>query len=337
MRDVNRRDLLAGAATVSAGAIAVGYAGMTPAHAEAPQVGKPAPSFYRYKVGDFEVSVVADGVIKLKLPPTFVSNVKTEDVQAALKSNFLDTETFNNTYTPIVVNTGKNLVVIDTGFGAANREQVKGSAGNFLTNLAAAGIDPNAVDTVIISHYHGDHVNGLLGADNTAPAFPNAVIRVPGQEHKYWMDDGEMSKASGNARLEGLFKNNRRIFGNAEIAKRLQPYEAGKEIVSGITAVATNGHSLGHHSQVVSSGGKSVFVQGDVTHVPYLFARNPGWHLMFDQDPQAAEATRRKVYDMLAAERMMVQGFHYPFPAVAYIEKTPTGYREHYALWSTTL
>ncbi len=147
-------------------------------------------------------------------------------------------------------------------------------------------------------------------------AFPNAAIKVPAQEQKYWMDDGEMSKMSGNQRMEGLFKNNRRIFGNAEIAKRVQPYEAGKEIVPGITAVATNGHSLGHTSQVVSSGGKSLFVQGDVTHVPYLFARNPGWHLMFDQDPQAAEATRRKVYDMLAAERMMVQGFHYPFPGV---------------------
>jgi glyoxylase-like metal-dependent hydrolase (beta-lactamase superfamily II) len=335
MINLTRRKLLAGAATVSAAAVG-GVSNIAPVHAEAPPIGKQAPSFYRYKVGDFEVSVVADGVIRVKWPANFVTNAKPEDVQAQLKASFVDTEFFNNTYTPIVVNTGKNLVVIDTGFGEGNREQVKGTAGNFLTNLAAAGIDPKLIDTVIISHYHGDHVNGLLRADNS-PAFPNAVIRVPGQEHKYWMDDGEMSKASGNERLAGLFKNNRRIFGNAEIAKRLQPYEAGKEIVSGITAVATNGHSLGHHSQVVSSGNKSLFVQGDVTHVPYLFARNPGWHLMFDQDPQMAEATRRKVYDMLAADKMMVQGFHYPFPGHAYIEKTPTGYREHYALWSTTL
>lgn len=335
MTNITRRGLLSGAATVSA-AVALGeVSGLTPALAEAPQVGKQAPNFYRYKVGDFEVSVVADGVVRFKLPPNFVSNAKPEEVQAQLKASFVDPETFNNTYTPIVVNTGKNLIVIDTGFGEGNREQVKGSAGNFLANLAAAGIDPKAVDTVIISHYHGDHVNGLLAADNS-PAFPNAAIRVPGQEHKYWMDDGEMSKQSSD-RMVGLFKNNRRIFTNPEIAKRLQPYESDKEIVPGITAVATNGHSLGHHSQIVSSGNKSVFVQGDVTHVPYLFARNPGWHLAFDQDPQMAEATRRKVYDMLAAERMMVQGFHYPFPAVAFIEKTPTGYRENYALWSTTL
>jgi glyoxylase-like metal-dependent hydrolase (beta-lactamase superfamily II) len=336
MMDVTRRNLLSGAATVSVATMMGGFTWTRIAHAEAPMAGKQAPSFYRYKVGDFEVSVVADGVIKLKLPPTFVSNAKPEDVKAALAANFLDTEIFNNTYTPIVVNTGKNLVVIDTGFGEAGIETTKGTAGNFLNNLAAAGIDPKAVDTVIISHFHGDHVNGLLRKDNS-PSFPNAVIRVPAKEHKYWMDDGEMSKVAGNARMEGLFKNNRRIFGNAEIAKRVQPYEPGKEIVGGITAVETNGHSFGHNSQVISSGNKSLFVQGDVTHVPYLFARNPGWHLMFDQDPQAAEATRRKVYDMLAAEKMMVQGFHYPFPAVAYIEKTPTGYREHMLQWSTTL
>jgi glyoxylase-like metal-dependent hydrolase (beta-lactamase superfamily II) len=336
MMNTTRRNLLSGAATVTLATVMGEFSWTRVAYAEAPMAGKQAPSFYRYKVGDFEVSVVADGVIKLKLPPTFVSNVKPEDVKAALAANFLDTEIFNNTYTPIVVNTGKNLVVIDTGFGEAGIETTKGTAGNFLNNLAAAGIDPKAVDTVIISHFHGDHVNGLLRKDASV-SFPNAAIKVPAQEHKYWMDDGEMSKATGNQRMEGLFKTNRRIFGNPEIAKRVQPYEAGKEIVPGITAVATNGHSVGHHSQIVSSGGKSLFVQGDVTHVPYLFARNPGWHLMFDQDPQAAEATRRKVYDMLAAEKMMVQGFHYPFPAVAYIEKTPTGYREHMVQWSSTL
>ena len=335
MKELTRRNVLASAATVSVAAALSELSLVTGARAGAPQIGKQAAGFYRYKLGDFEVSVVADGVVRLKLPPAFVTNVKTEDVQAALKANFLDTEMFNNTYTPIVVNTGKNLVVIETGLGEGNREQTKGTAGNFLTNLAAAGIDPNAVDTVIISHYHSDHVNGLLKGDSS-PSFPNAVIRVPGQEHNYWMDDGEMSRQTSD-RMVGLFKNNRRIFGNPEVAKRVQPYEAGKEIVPGITAVATNGHSVGHHSQIISSGSKSVFVQGDVTHVPYLFVRNPGWYLSGDQDPQTAEVTRRKVYDMLSAEKMMVQGFHFPFPSAAYIEKTPTGYRETYVQWSTTL
>lgn len=335
MSDVTRRGVMAGAATATAAAMMGEFSWSTPARAEAPMAGKQAASFYRYKVGDFEVTVVADGVTRFKLPPTFVSNVDTAEVKKALAANFYDTEIFNNNYTPVVVNTGKNLVVIDTGTGEAGFNQSKGSNGQFLTNLAAAGIDPKQVDTVIISHFHGDHVNGLLKADNTL-AFPNAAIRVPGQEHKYWMDDGEMNKQTSE-RMTGLFKNNRRIFTNPEVAKRVEPYEAGKDIVSGITSVATNGHSAGHHSHIVSSGNKSVFVQGDVTHVPYLFVRNPGWHLMFDQDPQMAEATRRKVYDMLSAEKMMVQAFHYPFPSAAYIEKTPTGYREHMIQWSPTL
>ena len=336
MSEPTRRGVMAAAATVAASSAMAPLFSVQPAKAQgAPAAGKQAPGFYRYKVGDFEVSVVTDGVVRLKLPENFVVNVKREEVSKTLAANFLDPETFNNTFTPIVVNTGKNLVVIDTGLGEGSREQTRGTAGNFLTGLVAAGIDSKAVDTVIISHFHSDHVNGLLKADNSL-AFPNAEIRVPAQEHKYWMDDGEMNRQT-SARMTGLFKNNRRIFGNAEVAKRVKTYEADKEVISGITAVATHGHSVGHNSHVVSSGGKSVFVQGDVTHVPYLFVRNPGWHLSGDQDPQMAEATRRKVYDMLAAEKMMVQGFHFPFPSAAYMEKTPTGYREHMVQWNSTL
>ena len=119
--------------------------------------------------------------------------------------------------------------------------------------MAAAGIDPTAIDAVIISHYHGDHVNGLLKADNSL-AFPNAEILVPAREHAFWMDDGEMSRAP-KGRMEGLFKNNRRVF-SGEVMKRLRTYEWDKEVVSGITAVGTPGHSAGHTSHVVASGGQ---------------------------------------------------------------------------------
>jgi len=203
-----------------------------------------------------------------------------------------------------------------------------------LTNLAAAGIDAKAIDTVIISHYHGDHVNGLLKADNSL-AFPNAEILVPAAEHMFWMDDGEMSRAP-KGRMEDLFKNNRRVFAG-EVMKRLRAYDEGKEVVSGITAVGTHGHSAGHNSHVVASGSSTVYVQADVTHVPFLFARNPGWHAFYDQDPIMAEATRRKVYDMLVAEKMLLQGFHYPFPSLAYVEKSGSGYREIPVPWNPTI
>jgi len=187
---------------------------------------------------------------------------------------------------------------------------------------------------VIISHYHGDHVNGLLRADNSL-TYPNAEILVPAEEHKFWMDDGEMSRAP-KGRMEGLFKNNRRVF-SGEVLKHLRTYEWDKEIAPGITSVGTPGHSWGHTSHVVASGSSKVFVQADVTHVPYLFARNPGWHAFYDQDAAKAETTRRKVYDMLSAERMAVQGFHYPFPSLGHVEKDGNGYRVTPAAWNPAI
>jgi glyoxylase-like metal-dependent hydrolase (beta-lactamase superfamily II) len=136
--------------------------------------------------------------------------------------------------------------------------------------------------------------------------------------------------------MEGLFTNNRRVF-SGEVMKRLRTYESDKEVVPGITAFATPGHSWAHTSHVVASGSAKVFVQADVTHVPFLFARNPGWHAFYDQDGPKAEATRRRVYDMLSAERMLVQGFHYPFPALAHVEKSGAGYREIPVPWSTAI
>jgi glyoxylase-like metal-dependent hydrolase (beta-lactamase superfamily II) len=330
MTELTRRTLLAGAAAAAATPLAAS----APARAAAPLAGAQAPGWYRYKVGDFEITVVADGMARFKLPDNMVTNVKREEVNAALAAVHLPPDFFVTPYNPIVVNTGQKLVLIDTGTSETAFNSTKGATGQLLANLPAAGIDAKAIDTVIISHYHGDHVNGLLKADNSL-AFPNAEILVPAAEHKFWMDDGEMSRAP-KGRMEDLFKNNRRVF-SGEVMKRLRTYEPDKEVVPGITAVATNGHSAGHNSHIVASGSGKVFVQADVTHVPFLFARNPGWHAFYDQDPAMAEATRRKVYDMLVAEKMMVQGFHYPFPSVAYVEKSGTGYREIAVPWNPTI
>ena len=330
MMNLTRRAALFGAtATAVIPALAT-----TSVRAAAPAAGKQAPGFYRYKIGDIEVTVVTDGVARGKLMQNFVTNVKEEEVKDALAAAHKDREIFDNTFTPVVLNTGGKLILIDTGTGEANFAASKGTAGQFTNNLTAAGLSAAAIDTVIISHYHGDHMNGLLKADNSL-AFPNAEILVPAKEHNYWMDDGEMSRAP-KGRIEGLFKNSRRVF-SGDVLKRLRTYEWDKEVVPGVTAFGTPGHSPGHTSLLVSSGASKVYVQGDVTHVPYLFARNPGWHAFFDQDPKMAEETRRKVYDMLVAEKMLVQGFHYPFPSVAHVEKSGQGYREIPVLWQTAL
>jgi glyoxylase-like metal-dependent hydrolase (beta-lactamase superfamily II) len=333
MTELTRRSLLTAAAAAAAAA-ATPLASGREARAAAPLAGTQAPGWYRYKVGDFEITVVADGVNRFKLPDNIVTNVGKDEVSAALAAMHIEPGMFVTPYNPIVVNTGQKLVVIDTGTGQAALAESKGMTGQFLANLAASGIDPNAVDTVIISHYHGDHVNGLLKADGSL-AFPNAEILVPASEHQFWMDDGEMSRAP-KGRMEGLFKNNRRVFAG-EVMKRLRTYEEGKEVVPGITSVGTHGHSAGHNSHIVASGSSKVYVQADVTHVPFLFARNPGWHAFYDQDPAMAEATRRKVYDMLAAEKMLVQGFHYPFPSLGYVEKSGSGYREMPVIWNPTI
>jgi glyoxylase-like metal-dependent hydrolase (beta-lactamase superfamily II) len=332
MTKLDRRSLLTGAAASGAALLAPMT---TPgAKAGAPPVGTQNPGWYRYKVGTHEVTVVTDGANRFKFPDTFVANKSRAEVNEGLAAAFLQPapDEIVVPYSPIVVNTGAKLVVIDTGTGEANFERSKGAAGQFHSNLKAAGIDRNQVDTVIISHFHGDHINGLLTADNKA-SFPNAEILVPAAEWKYFMDDAEMGKQTSD-RMKGVFANLRRVFD--ALNRKITPYEPDKELAPGITSVATYGHTPGHNSHIIASGNSKVYVQADVTNLP-LFVRNPGWHLMFDQDANMAEATRRKLYDMLAAEKMMVQGFHYPFPARAYIEKTSTGYRETMVPWSPTL
>src|SRR5262245_51735060 len=330
MRQPTRRTVLACATAATFAPLAL----PSTAIAAAPPTGKQAPGWYRYKVGSFEITVVTDGTNKFKFDDNHVTNKNREEVNAALAAAHYDKDMMTTPYNPVVVNTGAKLVVIDTGTSEANFERSKGAAGQFQRNLAASGIDRNAVDTVIISHYHGDHINGLLKPDKSL-AFPNAEILVPAAEHKFFMDDGEMGRAP-KGRMETVFKGVRAVMTD-DVLKRVKTYEPDKEIVTGITSVATNGHSWGHNSHVVASGSSKVFVQGDVTHVPFLFARHPDWHVFYDQDPVMAEATRRRIYDMLVAEKMLVQGFHYPFPSLAYVEKSGTGYREIPVPWDPTI
>jgi len=329
---LSRRNMLAGAAALAAGP-AVAPLLASPAAATAPPAARQAPGFYRYKVGSIEITVVTDGVSRFRFADNHVTNKSRDEVNAALVAAYYEKDMMTTPYNPVVVNTGSKLVVIDTGTSEANLERSKGAGGQFHRNLVAAGFDRKAVDLVVISHFHGDHINGLLAPDNTL-AFPNAEILVPAAEWKYFMDDGEMSRAPAG-RMQEVFQNLRRVFD--ALGRKVTPYESNTEVAPGITALATPGHTPGHNSHVVASGSAKVYIQADVTHVPFLFARHPDWHAFYDQDGDMAEATRRKVYDMLASERMLVQGFHYPFPGLAYVEKTATGYREIPVPWDPTI
>ena len=328
MTQLNRRSLLAGAAAAS---VATALTPFAPAIAAAPPVGKQAPGWYRIKVGTHEVTVITDGARIGPLPDNFVRNVTTDDVKAALQAAFLERDRLMLPFNPVIVNTGSNLVAIDAGFGPATYAESKGAMGQSQANLAAAGIDIKAIDTVVISHFHGDHINGLV--TDGKPSFPNAEVTVPAPEWAYWMDDGNMSRAPDA--LKGAFANVRRVFGI--IGNKMTKYEPGKDVAPGITSVAAHGHSPGHTAHIVSSGNSSLMIQADTTILPALFVRNPGWHVMFDMDPARAEETRRRFYDRLVADKMLVQGYHYPFPALAYIEKSGNAYREIPIPWNPTI
>ncbi len=282
-----------------------------------------ADAAHRYRIGDIEVTVLTDGFRMVPVDDKYLVNASRDDLAKALAAAGRPTDAMKNTYSPIVLTTRGRRVLFDTGNGEAALRQSNGQRGTLNLNLAAAGIDRGSIDVVVISHFHADHVNGLLAADGK-PAFPDAEIKVPANEWKFWMDDGEMSRAP-KGRMSELFANNRRVFD--ALKREVTPYEWDREVVPGVTAVGTPGHSIGHTSFVVTSGGKSVFVQSDVCNNAFVFAPHPDWQGFFDQDPPAAAATRRRVYDMLAAEKLPVQAFHFPFPALARIEKAGDGYR----------
>jgi glyoxylase-like metal-dependent hydrolase (beta-lactamase superfamily II) len=298
------------------------------AQAAAPAAGKQAAAFYRHKVGTYELTAIYDGVWMREIEYDFVRNVGWNGVALAMAEAHMAPRILPTPFTPVVVNTGAKLVLIDTGTGG----QFPEPSGSFLANLAAAGIDPKAIDLILISHFHADHINGIRDKDG-GMVFPNAEIHVPAPEWAYWMDDANMMKAPEAARPAWL--NVRRIF--RDIAGKVQRFESGKELAPGITAMLTPGHTPGHSSFIVASGGQSMLVLGDVTNNPYLFLRNPDWQGIFDVDGPLAVETRRKVFDRAAADRMLLHGYHFPFPATGYVNKTPKGYDLVPAMWQPNL
>lgn len=277
--------------------------------------------FFAYRVGQVTVHVVFDGYATVPLSEGFVSNAPLAAVQGALAEAGLPSETLTTTFSPLVLEIAGRRIVVDAGLGPDAAMQQGSTNGFLIENMRAAGIDPSSIDTVVISHFHADHVNGLVS--NGAPVFRNAEIAVPGVEWRFWMDDAEMARAAPG-RMTRLFANNRRIIGL--VHDRIRIYEWEEEVVPGFEAVGTPGHSIGHTSFWLRSSSERVFVQSDLTNHPALFVRHPRWFASFDQDPAAAVNVRRQVYDMLARERCPLQAYHHPFPGRAFIKREGDGY-----------
>ena len=334
MTHFSRRELLAGAASLPALAALPSLAvlgstlGASPAQAQTP-TGQQVPGIYRFKVGDIELTAVNDGARVGPIADGFVKNATRDQINAALEAAFLPKDQLTSQFNPLLINTGSKLVLIDTGNGPQTGTS---TVGKLLPNLAWAGVKPSDIGTVVISHFHGDHINGLR-AEGGGLAFPEAEILVPAKEWAFWMDDGQMSRAPEG--MQAAFKNVRRVF--KDLDTRIKQYEWDKEIAPGLTAVGAPGHTPGHTAFVLASGDKKLFIQSDTTNTPVLFATNPEWQVQFDMNGPEAVETRRKVYDMLASERMQMSGYHYPFPATAFIEKNGTGYRVVPAMWNPVL
>jgi glyoxylase-like metal-dependent hydrolase (beta-lactamase superfamily II) len=326
MTDVTRRALLAGSGLGAAAAVLPLSA--APAMAAAPASGQQAPGVYRYRIGSYELTALHDGTWFRPIDDKFVKNASWADVQKALADNFLPTDKLPIPFTALIVNTGAKLVLIDTGTAG----QLAPTAAGIGPSLAAAGVDPKAVDVILISHFHPDHINGIKTKEGQK-VFPNAEIHVAAPEWAFWMDDARMNATPEAARP--AFLNARRIF--SDIAKEVKRFEPGSEVAPGITSVAAFGHTPGHTAFAVASGNQSLLVLGDTTNHPWLFVRYPEWQAVFDTDGAMAAETRKKLLDRAAADRMLVQGYHFPFPASGYIARRGTGYDLVPVMWQPAL
>lgn len=278
---------------------------------------------HRYTVGAIEVLVVPDGERTAPVREGFVLNAPIDEVHRAYGAHGIPAGHGNTPFNPTVIRTAGKTVLVDTGCGEDTAEEPGATAGFLMRNLAAIGISADDIDLVVISHFHGDHVSGLVALDG-GPAFPRAEITVPANEWAFWMDDGERSRATPG-RMQSLFEMNRAIFD--PLGERVRTHAWDEEVVPGVTAIGTPGHSIGHTSYLVSSQGERVFLIQDVSNHPALSLEHPGWHLAFDQDPIAAETTRRRTLEWLVRERVPVQGFHFPFPGHATVEADGDAYR----------
>jgi glyoxylase-like metal-dependent hydrolase (beta-lactamase superfamily II) len=314
--NTDRRTVMAGASAMAASIALPGAA-----EAAAPLATTQAPGFYRYKAGDLQITAINDGFFRRPLEG-FIRNAELPAVQKVLSDAAQPTDAAFIPFTTLVVNDGKKLTLLDTGNGNSGAP----TSGTWMANFRAAGFTPEQVDTIVISHFHGDHINGIRLKEGNA-VFPNAEILVPEPEWAFWMDDARAAAAPDP--MKPAFANVRRVF--EPIKGAVKQYKPGAEVAGGVVSVAAHGHTPGHTAFVV--GGK-VLAVADATNNPVLFVTNPGWHAVFDMDGAAAEATRRKLLDMAIADKLQVSFYHAHFPATGAVVKDGAGYRMIPVAWS---
>jgi glyoxylase-like metal-dependent hydrolase (beta-lactamase superfamily II) len=286
--------------------------------AKAPKVGTQAQYFYRFDVGDAEVTVVSDGQLVLGDPKGTFTGVPDDELRQMLTNNFLPPNNVVLEQNSPVVNTGDKLVLFDTGMGSA--QGFGPATGRQQKSLKEAGIKPEDIDAVVFSHGHIDHIGGVVDA-NDKILFPNAQYYIAESDFNYWTDYDKAGPA-----LKAFVDQARKNL--LPVRDRIVFYKDDQEILPGIHALAAPGHTVGHTIFVISSGGKSFAYTADLTHHPILLMEKPRMEFAFDTDPKQAANSRVKMLDMLAANKIPVLAYHYPWPGVGHVAKTGEGF--HY-------
>lgn len=315
MPSTDRRSVLKLGVAGTAG-LAVPGSMIRSAHAQAPQPEIVNPGFNRFMLGQFEVTAINDGMRPGEEPHKIYGiDQEQEDVAALLEENFLPADRFVNSFTPVLVNTGSEIVLFDTGLGA-------GARGNGLGLLAqrmeASGYSPDDVSVVVLTHFHGDHIGGLM--EDGSAAFPNARYVAGQAEYDFWTAEERLSGATENAA--------RNVQANVvPHAQKMTFIGDDEEVVPGITGMLAAGHTPGHMIFHLESEEKRLILTADTANHYVASLQRPDWHVSFDMDKEAGAETRKRVFDMIAAERIPFIGYHMPFPAAGFVEKLDVGYR----------
>lgn len=275
-----------------------------------------AKGFHTFKNGSLEVTNISDGVWEKAHDPAFIKNASVDDTKAALKAAGITDAHVPIPFTVTVVKSGGKTIMFDAGTGA----QLAPTAGKLAANMKAAGIDPKSIDTILVTHFHPDHIFGLMAKDTNEQNYPNAEIVLPKAEFAWWTDAGVFAKRP-EAR-HGLAK---RIQATLPAWKNVKLVEGEVEVAPGIRALPAFGHTPGHTAYVVN-GAQPFLVMADIANVPALFVKNPGWHAIFDGDAALAESNRRKMFDRAIADKAIVTGYHFGMPGAGTIQKDGAGY-----------
>jgi glyoxylase-like metal-dependent hydrolase (beta-lactamase superfamily II) len=309
---LSRRRLLAGASATAA----AGLVGSTvPGIAKAPMLNTQAPAFYRFKVGTIEATIVSDGPMPTGAPEKTFLGPTPQELGKMMTDLFLPPDSVVLDQNALVINTGDKLALFETGMSSVKRTK---DMGRLTQNLKAAGIDPKDIDYLIPSHAHIDHIGGILAEDGSLN-YPNAQIYLSQADLEYWTDESARKGTPGEGSMRAARKN---LIPNRD---RILFYHDGKEVIPGVQAIHTPGHTVGHTCFVINSGGNSLYFAGDLVH-HNIIVEKPRMEDFFDTDRPLGIQTRLKSMDMLAAQRMLSVVYHLPWPGLGHFVKRGDGF-----------